>query len=264
VDDPRYAPEPCPYCGRILKYKAYSLFGKLFGSHLEQCSCPGAVAERERLYQEQVKKQQEEELRQRMRKIERLFDQSRLGKRFRDRTFETFEVRDYNKKAFEIALDYAQNFDEYKEKGEGLFIAGGYGVGKTHLAAAITNYLIQNLKATVIFGNITTLLGQLRFTYSDDSEYEELQLIRELSDVDLLVIDDLGKERPTLWVEEKLYNVINERYENYKPIIVTSNLGLEEIEKRLETCGGAIVSRIIEMCRGVKIMGADYRKEKIK
>lgn len=47
-------------------------------------------------------------------------------------------------------------------------------------------------------------------------------------------------------------------------IPVTSNLGLEDIEQRLETCGGAIVSRIIEMCRGVKIMGADYRKEKIK
>ncbi|AGI38478.1 phage DNA replication protein [Thermoclostridium stercorarium subsp. stercorarium DSM 8532] len=264
MDDPRYEPEPCPYCGRMLKHKAYSLFGRLFGSHLEQCDCPGAVAKRERLYQEQLKRQQEEELRQRMRKIERLFDQSRLGKRFRDRTFEAFEIRDYNRKAFEIALDYAQNFGRYKEKGEGLFITGGYGVGKTHLAAAITNYLIQNLKGTVIFGNVTTLLGRLRFAYSDDSEYEETQILKELYDVDLLVIDDLGKEKPTPWVEEKLYNVINERYENYKPIIVTSNLGVEEIEKRLETCGGAIVSRIIEMCRGVKIMGADYRKEKIK
>lgn len=264
VDDPRYEPEPCPYCGRILKYKAYSLFGRLFGSRLEQCDCPGAVAERERLHQEQLKRQQEEELRQRMRKIERLFDQSRLGKRFKDRTFEAFEIRDYNRKAFEIALDYAQNFDRYKEKGEGLFITGSYGVGKTHLAAAVTNYLIQNLKGTVIFGNVTTLLGRLRFAYSDDSEYEETQILKELYDVDLLVIDDLGKEKPTPWVEEKLYNVINERYENYRPIIVTSNLELEEIERRLETCGGAIVSRIIEMCRGVKIVGPDYRKERIK
>lgn len=263
VDDPRYEPEPCPYCGRMLKHKAYSLFGRLFGSHLEQCNCPGAVAKRERLYQEQLKRQQEEELRQRMRKIERLFDQSRLGKRFRDRTFEAFEIRDYNRKAFEIALDYAQNFGRYKEKGEGLFITGGYGVGKTHLAAAITNYLIQNLKGTVIFGNVTTLLGRLRFAYSDNSEYEETQILRELYDVDLLVIDDLGKEKPTPWVEEKLYNVVNERYENYKPIIVTSNLELEDIEQRLENCGGAIVSRIIEMCRGIKIVGPDFRKGKL-
>jgi len=263
VDDPRYEPEPCPYCGRMLKYKAYSLFGKLFGTHLERCNCPGAVAERERLYQEQLKKQQEEELRRKMERIERLFQQSRLGKRFRDRVFETFEIRDYNKKAFEIALDYAKNFDMYKEKGEGLFITGGYGVGKTHLAAAITNYLIRSKMATVIFGNVTILLGRLRSAYSDDSEYEETQILKELYDVDLLVIDDLGKEKPTPWVEEKLYNVINERYENYRPIIVTSNLELEEIEQRLETCGGAIVSRIIEMCRGVKIVGPDFRKEKI-
>ena len=263
VDDPRYEPEPCPYCGRILKYKAYSLFGRLFGSRLEQCDCPGAVAERERLHQEQLKRQQEEELRQRMRKIERLFDQSRLGKRFRDRTFEAFEIREYNRKAFEIALDYAQNFGRYKEKGEGLFITGGYGVGKTHLAAAITNYLIQNKMATVVFGNVTTLLGRLRSAYSDDSEYEETQILKELYDVDLLVIDDLGKEKPTEWVEEKLYTVINERYENYRPIVVTSNLELEEIEQRLENCGGAIVSRIIEMCRGIKIVGPDFRKEKL-
>jgi len=263
VDDPSYEPEPCPYCGRMLKYKAYSLFGKLFGTHLERCNCPGAVAERERLYQEQLKKQQEEELRRKMERIERLFQQSRLGKRFRDRTFEAFEIRDYNRKAFEIALDYAQNFGMYKEKGEGLFITGGYGVGKTHLAAAITNYLIRSKMATVIFGNVTTLLGRLRSAYSDDSEYEETQILKELHDVDLLVIDDLGKEKPTPWVEEKLYNVVNERYENYKPIIVTSNLELEEIEQRLETCGGAIVSRIIEMCRGVKIVGPDFRKEKI-
>jgi len=198
-----------------------------------------------------------------MRKIERLFDQSRLGKRFRERTFETFEIRDYNKKALEIALDYAKNFDSHKEKGEGLFITGGYGVGKTHLAAAIANYLISNGIATVIFGNVTTLLGRIRHTYSDGSQYEEQQVMKELYDVDLLIIDDLGKEKPTEWVEEKLYTVINERYENYRPIVVTSNLELEEIEQRLENCGGAIVSRIIEMCRGIKIVGPDFRKEKL-
>jgi len=263
VDDPRYEPEPCPYCGRMLKYKAYSLFGKLFGTHLERCNCPGAEAERERFYQEQLKKQRVEENRRRMERIERLFSQSRLGRRFRERTFETFVVREHTKKAFEIALDYAQNYDDYREKGEGLFITGGYGVGKTHLVAAIANYLIQNLKATVIFGNVTTLLGRIRQTYSENSQYEEEQILKELYDVDLLIIDDLGKEKPTQWVEEKLYMVINQRYENYKPIVVTSNLELEEIEQRLENCGGAIVSRIIEMCRGIKIVGPDFRKEKL-
>jgi len=263
VDDPRYPPEPCPYCGRMLKYKAYSFEGKLFGSHLEGCNCPGAEAERERFYQEQLKKQREEENRRRMERIERLFRQSKLGRRFRERTFETFVVREHTRKAFEIALDYAKNFESYKEKGEGLFITGGYGVGKTHLAAAIANYLIQNEIATVIFGNVTTLLGRIRHTYSDGSQYEEEQVMKELYDVDLLIIDDLGKEKPTEWVEEKLYTVINERYENYRPIVVTSNLELEEIEQRLENCGGAIVSRIIEMCRGIKIVGPDFRKEKL-
>ncbi|MGB9813502.1 MAG: ATP-binding protein [Thermovenabulum sp.] len=263
VDDPRYPPEPCPHCGRLLKYKAYSIFGKLFGTHLESCNCPGTIAERERFLQEQLEKQREEENRRRMERIERLFSQSRLGRRFRQRTFETFEIRDYNKKALEIALDYAKNFDNYKEKGEGLYITGGYGVGKTHLAAAIANYLIQNLKATVIFGNVTTLLGRIRYAYSDSSQYEEDQIMKELYDVDLLIIDDLGKEKPTEWVEEKLYTVINQRYEDYKPIVVTSNLELEVIEQRLENCGGAIVSRIIEMCRGIKIVGSDFRKEKL-
>lgn len=263
VDDPRYEPIPCPYCGRTLKHKAYALFGQLFGSRLEECDCAGATAERERLRQEELRRQEEKAFAERMARIERLFKQSRLGRRFRERTFEAFEVRDYNRKAFEIAIYYAQNFATYKQKGEGLFITGGYGVGKTHLAAAIANYLISNEIATVIFGNVTTLLGRIRHTYSDVSQYEEEQVMKELYDVDLLIIDDLGKEKPTEWVEEKLYTVINERYENYRPIVVTSNLELEEIEQRLENCGGAIVSRIIEMCRGIKIVGPDFRKEKL-
>lgn len=263
VDDDRYPPEPCPYCGKMLKWKIYELKGFRFYSHLEECNCPGAEAERERRRQEEERRQREEEHRRRMERIERLFFQSRLGKRFRERTFDTFEVQEHTKKAYEIALDYAKNFEVYKEKGEGLFITGGYGVGKTHLAASIANYLISNEIATVIFGNVTTLLGRIRHTYSDSSQYEEEQIMKELYDVDLLIIDDLGKEKPTQWVEEKLYMVINQRYENYKPIVVTSNLELEEIEQRLENCGGAIVSRIIEMCRGIKIVGPDFRKEKL-
>lgn len=261
VDDDSRPPERCPHCGKALKYKKFAIGHFTFGSHLEKCDCPGAEAEREREMREKERLQQEEEARKRMKRIEELFRQSRLGLRFREKTFENYKIMPHNKKAFQTTLEYARNFAKYKEKGEGIFITGDYGTGKTHLAAAITNYLLGKY-TPVIMGNVTKLLGNIKQVY-DDSQYTEAEILKELYTVDLLVIDDLGKEKPTAWVEEKLYTVINERYENYRPIVVTSNLELEEIEQRLENCGGAIVSRIIEMCQGIKIKGPDFRKQKL-
>lgn len=260
-------PEPCKYCGKMLNYVYFSVLGKKVFSHLEKCDCPEAVAEEKRRQEEEERRRREEEQRIQMEikmaKIESLFEQSKLGKRFRERTFENFRVTNENKKAFDIAWDYAQNFKEYAKQGQGLmFFSETYGTGKTHLAAAIANYLIPQF-IPVIFGNVTSLLGKIRESYDDESQYSEEDVLDTLSNVDLLIIDDLGKERVSAWVEEKLYMIINERYENYKPIVVTTNLTLEQIENRFPDCGGAIVSRIVEMCRGVKLEGQDFRKRRL-
>jgi DNA replication protein DnaC len=78
------------------------------------------------------------------------------------------------------------------------------------------------------------------------------------------VIDDLGKEKPTLWVEQMVYEIINGRYEDNKPVIITTNTSLVGIQDQYDKNGPAIVSRIVEMCQGVKMDGADWRKGRLK
>jgi DNA replication protein DnaC len=259
-------PEPCKYCGRLLRYIGIEFSGKILFSHLEHCNCKEYKKE-----QEQIKKQEEEEekqkaLREQIKRIEEMFSRSKLGQRFRSRTFKNFQVTGKNIKAFQIAQDYAKNFEKHKEKGEGLiFLSKQYGTGKTHLAASIANHLILKEYIPVIFGTLGTLLDEIRKSYDDDSKYRTAQIEYQLKNIPLLIVDDLGKERVNEWYLEKLYSIINFRYENMKPVIITTNLTLDEMEetfnKKNMDVGGAIVSRLIETCRIINLEGEDYRKK---
>ena len=88
-------------------------------------------------------------------RIERMVKESKLGKRFRTRTFDTFQVSDKNREAYQTAKQYTEKFKEYLEDGTGLLLTGTYGTGKTHLAAAICHELIR--KYQPIFGTMITL-----------------------------------------------------------------------------------------------------------
>lgn len=249
----------CPYCGKVLNYMRLVMFNRISAiGFYEECDCAGAKREkeeREKIRLEEEKRQQELE------QIERLFKNSRLGERFKQRTFENFDVS-ANPKAFEIALDYAENFDTYKRAGQGLMFVGPFGTGKTHLAAAIANYLLKN-KVPVIFGTLGNLLADIKDTFDEDSLITTARVRNQLRNVQLLIIDDLGKEKVTPWMLEEFYNLLNARYEALKPVVITTNLSLEEIEQKYEVenyrVGGAITSRLIEMCRIVKMEGEDYR-----
>jgi DNA replication protein DnaC len=266
------APEPepitCKYCGSVLRCKGMCLFGNkinIWLSH-DRCTCEQAVIEYEQQKEEdaQAQAKQEEESRRAAynSKIEKLLNQSRMGDRFKTRTFDNFIKSTDNTRAYNAALKYADKFDEYKKSGVGLIFSGTYGTGKTHLAAAITLSLI-NKGVPVVFGTLINLLGKIKESYNDNSidEYDITQLY---TTVDLLVIDDLGKEKPSEWVLEKLYAIINERYENFKPIIITTNYDHETLIKRLSvrdtSTAESIVSRLYEMCRGVIVSGDDYRR----
>jgi len=192
-----------------------------------------------------------------VRKLANLVKKSELGQRFRDRTFETFVSTKENQLAFDKSIEYAKGFVDEKK---GLIYFGTVGTGKTHLSAAITNYILDTHKIPVKFGSITSLLNSIKATYSDGSKETEHNIIKELSSVDLLIIDDLGKEKPTDWTISILYTIINNRYEDYKPTIVTTNLTINNLEKNI---GEAAMSRLIEMCDFVKMNGVDYRKSKI-
>jgi DNA replication protein DnaC len=228
------------------------LGGKRRPLGVRRCDCPEAQAHWARV--DEQRRQREELLREM--EIEQLIHASMIPARWRNRTFESFQVTDENRKAYETAKTYAETFDP--AEGKGLLFTGTVGTGKTHLAAAITMYLLGQGQR-VVFGTFGTLLAQLRHTYDGDGS--ERDVMRRFMRCPLLVIDDLGKEKVTDWVEQTIYEIVNTRYEDCKSLVITTNLSLTELRSRYPTVGDALVDRIIEMCQGVKMVGDSWRKK---
>ena len=178
-----------------------------------------------------------------------LIDQTNLGRRFKDRTFDNFKI-EYQPEAYAISYEYATGFND--NTGQGLFFMGNPGTGKTHLAAAITNYIVMELGIPVKFGNFIDLLSDIKKSFRSDED-----IVQQLKEMPLLVIDDLGKERSSEWSESILYDVINGRYEDYMPTIITTNMTPKQVEGRF---GEAVLSRLSEMCKGVVMSGKDFRR----
>ena len=266
--EPPPEPVPCEYCGKLRYHRGKELNNmgdRIFWIPTAiPCNCPGAVEarEKEQLEREQEEKRKaEDEIR---RRVSRLRCDSGMRGRFLERTFSNYLTPDERTaKAKETAMRYAQNFDNMGQKKNGLFILGDIGVGKTHLAAAIANDLIQRGRP-VICMTMIDMLARIKATY-DKREISEGEILRVYETVPLLIIDDMGKEPPTDWGVSKIYAIINARYEGYKPTIVTSNYTDTELEKRLTPQNGddmtarATVDRLREMCEALVMEGQSWR-----
>ncbi len=188
--------------------------------------------------------------------LDRLYALSNL-KELRRLSFETFQTRGRVgltprqaaslENAFNQARIFAQNPQGW------LVLLGGYGCGKTHLAAAIANYVVE-LGMPTLFLTVPDLLDSLRFTYNDPSATFE-ERFEQIRDAGLLILDDFGTQNATPWAQEKLFQIINYRYINKLPTVVTTNLPLEQIE-------GRIRSRLEdpELVSTVRILASDYRR----
>lgn len=153
------------------------------------------------------------------------------------------------------ALEYAfKQAKHYAETMEGwLLITGDYGTGKTHLAAAIANQAVE-LGLPSIFITVPDLLDSLRYTFGGENESFE-QRFTEIRKAPLLVLDDFGTQNATEWAQEKLFQIINFRYSNQLPLVVTSNLSLGQMDGRLS-------SRLSDpsLVTKVHIDAPDYRR----
>lgn len=189
-------------------------------------------------------------------KFEHLYRVSNLGA-FQHMTFETFkaqgrvglgseQVRSLQN-AYSQAVQYAKDFNGW------LLLTGSFGTGKTHLAAAITHQAVQS-GINSLFLTVPDLLDWLRnsFNSSEDTSFEER--FEELRNIRLLVLDDLGTENATPWVREKIFQIINHRYLNRLPTVITTNLDMQRIEERIS-------SRLMdsELVLKVTINAPDYR-----
>ncbi len=165
-----------------------------------------------------------------------LQDLSQLGALSR-MTFQSFksegvglntQKRENLRRAYERAKHFAE------ESVGWLVLKGGYGCGKTHLAAAISNYRIANGQP-VLFVVVPDLLDHLRATYAPTSEVSYDERFEEVRTAPLLILDDLGTQSSTPWAQEKLYQILNYRYNARLPTVITTNRELEEIDLRLRS-----------------------------
>lgn len=203
------------------------------------------------------------ELKDRLSVIEDRFEQERIrakkcltdggmGKRFQSCCFDNFE-QEYMPKAYEMALKFAKNF--IHNDGNGLILTGDVGTGKTHLAAAIANYITEEYAITVEFVSFVNMLADIRAAFSNNTGNDAV-IESKLCKAPLLIIDDLGKEKQSQFTSELLYRVVNKRYMENLPLIITTNYMMPELAKKIDY---AVFSRIAHLCKAVDMSGADYR-----
>jgi DNA replication protein DnaC len=186
---------------------------------------------------------------------ERLFKLSNLEE-LRHLTFENFKPRgrmglspqqaDSLERAYNQASQFSQTLSGW------LLLQGDYGCGKTHLAAAIANFAVD-IGVPTLFITVPDLLDSLRFAYhSEESTFEER--FEEIRQANLLILDDFGTQNATQWAQEKLFQIINFRYINHLPLVVTTNLSMQDIEERIR-------SRLMdpELVTRARILATDYR-----
>ena len=169
---------------------------------------------------------------------------------FRDKTFDTFDTSLPGvREALEVARRYAEDPHGW------LVLSGGYGVGKTHLAAAIAHERLASGQS-VFFSIVPDLLDHLRAAFAPSSEMPYDELFDKVREAGVLVLDDLGAENATAWATEKLFQIINYRYNYRMPTVVTTN------NRLLAHMDERIRSRLSDMSfvRNVAIDSVDFRE----
>ncbi len=213
--------------------------------------------------------------------IETIWNSYNIPKRLNKSRFDNYLP---NNKSQEQARDRLKEWaisgvDRIKQ-GTGLFIHGPVGTGKSHLSVAtiyetlktsskafqripgIFDYEAIELGIKFAFISVVDLLATLKDSF-DGSDYKKEKadnLMRQARGYEVIILDDIGTEKPTPWVEEQLFALVDLRYRMERATIFTTNCTVNQLEKQI---GNRVVSRIIDMTDGIKVDGPDYRKRKI-
>jgi DNA replication protein DnaC len=245
----------CPHCGRELQAEWVEFppalqrkYGKPGEWYYHPCT-PEC---------ERKNDQREWEHMRRDARVATLRERSGLSKRMRGYTFANFKpyLSPSAARAAEKVENYLKNWEENKEAGRGLYFCGDVGTGKTHLAVAVMNEVMQRKRVPSLFVTVPEFLDNLREAYMIPGRDLD-EWMDAVKNADLLVLDDLGAEKPNPWVRERLFVVVNHRYREALPTLFTSNIGPRDLASQL---GERTASRIIAMCEWISLEGEDYRE----
>lgn len=210
-----------------------SIKGPLFGE-MVWSKCPECVDSfEEKLHDTEITP--EEEI------IQATLHAAKIPERFRNCSLMNYKTENEGQKqALEISKLYYKNFHKIKETGSSLFYCGNYGTGKTHLAIAILSDLIHTGKVAGLYITTMRMIRDIRSSYQDKTISEQT-IIDKYVKTDLLVLDEVGVQMGTEAEKLLIYEVINGRYENYRPTILISNLTYKEMK---EYIGARSVDRL--------------------
>jgi DNA replication protein DnaC len=225
-------------------------------------------------------------------RIDRLLTVARIPQRYAHCDFENFETVRSPDRSIERARMIAEKFvDEYPmSQPFGLLFIGPQGIGKTHLAVAIIKHLMKLKSIPCLFRTFPELLKEIQNSYNPVSRASELSLLEPVLETEVLVLDELGAQNPSEWVQDEVAYVLNYRYNDNKVTILTTNYQdeaekkerkvemtnslltnaeyekLEKKERKIgiadtlsERIGPRMRSRLYEMCKTIKMDGKDYR-----
>lgn len=198
--------------------------------------------------------------------------------RFQNKTFDNYNPYEENQKIYNKIKKYAENFDEHYENGDWLVMSGGYGLGKTHLALAVARKAIKTFAkeylkknphslnymgdSKILFISSSNMIQSFRDSYDNDDINEE-EFRERYKKTPLLIIDDLGTEKADNdWLQEKMYMILDYRYRQLKPTVITTNLDKGGLIKQVSL---RVVERMVEASADGKYLfkfkGKSYRRK---
>ncbi len=190
-----------------------------------------------------------------MERVNRLKDASLMGERFQRAKFENFQITQYNERNLKLCRRYAERFDEMVAKKQSLLFWGNVGTGKSFAAACIANYLLDR-GVPVMMTSFVKLLSLIQ-----NGDEKEADIISRLNSAKLVIFDDLGAERNTDYALEKIYNIIDSRYQRELPIIFTTNLTITEMKNETDNRYKRIYDRVFENIYPMQFTGQSWRRK---
>lgn len=178
-------------------------------------------------------REQQMEQQQREQKYKAAIGNAGIPERFINRTLDSYIAEsEKQKRILGYCRDYADGFSDIAKIGRSIMFLGSPGTGKTHLSVGVALEIMRNGKSAV-FTTASRLLRSIKDTYSKRSEITESQAIAVFTGCDLLIVDEVGVQRGSDYEKDMLFDVINERYENTRPIIILSNLAIADVREYL-------------------------------